>query len=609
MTATGPHSLDSAGASPISTSVTHGFRWTRRDLAIVLAATLLSHLYIGFHYGLSAHAVQLVRVLRLNDPSLYPGDLFVDSLDQYCSWFWVVVAWLARFANLSWILVASHVVSRCLLLAALFELAARMFPDRPVRYIALALATFRLRPILAGEHLLTALPTHTTFAFPLLMWGLLLAWRGRAISAALLLGLGCNCNLMTGLPATFVAAAGFAAGDRRHLLRSALLGAAVWLVVSTPVLRWAAATPAPDIDPTAYYYTIRNLFWWHFDPLRWGLKIDLRWLGLLLTLAVGLIATRRARFNRPMIASLIAIAVTWMAAIIASRLPTLGALMRFQLGRTAALAVAISVPLVAGAIWQGWSRRGARGVLVFVAIALGWSLSQGGTVTILLVSLAIVVDLRSGRSWLTAAIGRRIRRLAPVAGITVALVILQGFVRSYVTGDRSGILPRSAPAPWRDVQTWACAHTPRTATFVAPIHVGGFRVFSHRPMWLEFDFDAMLWHPDLTGEIQRRWARLRRTGLTDFPLERIDWAELHALAREEGVDYAVVPLSTLADRQPVYQNTDWAVVELENRPTPPGNRHNAGGCFDARELMGDVDIPPALTRRKRTGETPMLPVN
>ncbi len=69
-----------ADESRLAPSKETPFRWRARDLLLVLAASLASHLYNGLEYGLDAHSTQLVLVQHLNDPSLFPGDLFVDSL-------------------------------------------------------------------------------------------------------------------------------------------------------------------------------------------------------------------------------------------------------------------------------------------------------------------------------------------------------------------------------------------------------------------------------------------------------------------------------------------------------------------------------------------------
>ncbi len=134
---------------------------------------------------------------------------------------------------------------------------------------------------------------------------------------------------------------------------------------------------------------------------------------------------------------------------------------------------------------------------------------------------------------------------------------------------------RSTPSDWREIQDWARDNTPGDAKFVGTVNragggsagdsPGGFRMYSRRPMWLEFDFDAILWRPDLTGEIRRRMRCLEPTGLLDAPLERIDWDSLRSLAANEGIDFGVVPAELAVDEGPVFRNEKWAIVDLKPR--------------------------------------------
>lgn len=545
------------------------FRWGRRDWAIVFGVSLASHLYNGIEYGVRAHSTQLTRVFRLNDADLYPGDLFVDSLDQYCSYCWVGVAWLGRVFDVQTVLVASHVVSRFLLLAAIFELAGRMFRGRAFGYLAVAMAALRLRAIMAGEVLVDPLPTHTTFAFALLVWGMLFAWRGRAVWAGLLLGIGCLCNVMTGLPATFVAAVGFIAGRGRGGLRSGALGAAVWLVTAGPVLYWAAGTPSPDVDRTVYFQTIRELFWWHFDPLQWTWSVRVRLIGLLTVLGVGLWAARRSGFDRQIRGTLGAVGFTWLLAILSRHLPFLETFMRMQLGRTATFLVVIATCLAAGAVHRAWMGRRRSGGLVILVILLGWGAAHGRSAAAVLFAGMVIADLVSGRSWIQDVLGRRGRWLVPVSAIAFAGLFVNPMVRRVAEGGGAAWLIRSVSGDWRDVQIWARDHTRADALFVGPVNrgdggrsAGGFRVFSRRPMWLEFDFDAILWRPDLTGELQRRYRCLEPTGLLDSPVKRIDWDALRRLAGREGIDYCVTPGDLAGDQRAVFHNETWAIVDL-----------------------------------------------
>ena len=58
----------------------------------VLAASALAFLLYGYSLGHHNHAIQLPLVRARQDPALFPGDAFVETLDGYTSALWVVVA-------------------------------------------------------------------------------------------------------------------------------------------------------------------------------------------------------------------------------------------------------------------------------------------------------------------------------------------------------------------------------------------------------------------------------------------------------------------------------------------------------------------------------------
>ncbi len=550
------------------------YRWTGRDLALVLLASVASHLYTGIEYGLRAHTTQLPLVLKLDDPAFYPGDFFVESLQQYCSYFWIAVAGLAKLASVKWVLVASHFVSRFLLAAAVFEMTARLAPRGPARFMALAAASLRLRAVLATEALYSGLPTHTTFAFPCLVWGMLFAWRGRAIVAGLLLGLAFNLNLMTAAPAALVAAVGFIAGRPRRSSAKAFAGFAVLVLAALPAILWALRSPSPQ-DPVAYARVIRETFWWHFDPFAWRGAVWAQFAGLLLMLAVGLAMKPPSALDRPMLGSLAAIVATWIIAVAASRVDLLAPLLRFQFARTAALAVIISVSVAASAACAAWERRRPVDLLAIAALIVGLGLAHGRTTAAVLACAAVAADLRSTRGILRAS-----RARIPAAACWLALAAALGLFGHMVyrrapAGEQSGVFVRSAELQWLDVQEWIARNTPPKAMLVGPVHTVGLRVGARRSLWFGFDYDAMLWRPDLLPEIHRRHELLAPTGLADHPVERVDWERLFDLARRVGIDFAVVPASLAQSQKSAYENTRWAVVPL--RP-PDGSDKQAPGA-------------------------------
>lgn len=546
---------------PLQSESGPAFRWTWRDASLVAGATLLSHVYTGIEYGLRAHSTQLPLVFHHLDRSLYPGDLFVASLDQYVSFFWSGAAALSRILPTQIILIASHLISRFALIAAVFDLAGRWFPSTTVRYVALAVLSLRLRGVLAGEVVYAALPTHTTFAFPFIVWGLFLGWRGRTCLAALLLGLACNLNLMTALPAVFVAACGIAALRSRPTVRRMMASGAIWLAAAAPALIWAAQSPAPA-DASAYQRLIRDLFWWHFDPLAWEPGTYAQWVGLVLLIGIGFAGKPKTAFDRPLIASLGAIAFTWFLAIAVSRWQFLAPLLRLQLGRTATLAVVIAVPLAAAAALRAWHGRGPRDAAVLILLFVGIGLAHGRTAAGILLAAGVLYDGLSAGGWIASRTPRG-RRIAVCAAAPALLFLFIAAVARHAEPRKwSGTIYRTWADPWREVMDWARTNTPMDAVFIGPVHEIGFRAGARRGLWFGFDYDAMLWRPDLAEEIRRRHNCAAAAGLTADPVRQINWSELRRLADGERIDYAIVPANLIGDLDPEYRNEQWAIVAL-----------------------------------------------
>ena len=296
-------------------------------------------------------------------------------------------------------------------------------------------------------------------------------------------------------------------------------------------------------------------------------------IGILIVLGVGLVAAGRSQCDRQIRGTLAAVGVTWFFAVLSGHVPALEPLMRLQLGRTATLLVVIATCLAAAAIHRAWTQRRPSSLLVILAILVGWGAAHGRSAAFMLLSAAIIADLVSDKSWIKDVSGQRGRWLIPVSAVAIAGLFANPLARR-VTADGWGAwLIRSTPSDWRDIQVWARDNTPGDAKFVGTVNragggavgdsPGGFRVHSRRPMWLAFDFDAMLWRPDLTGEIRRRMQCLEPTGLLDAPMARIDWAALRTLAAIEGIDFGVVPSELAVDERPVFRNEKWAIVDLK----------------------------------------------
>ena len=94
----------------------------RHEYAAVFRYTVLfffaSLLFEASCVSCGNHALQLVLVHLLNDPSLYPGDPFAATLPHYASMLWRVVALCARHVDLEHVLFGGFLLGRFLVIFA-----------------------------------------------------------------------------------------------------------------------------------------------------------------------------------------------------------------------------------------------------------------------------------------------------------------------------------------------------------------------------------------------------------------------------------------------------------------------------------------------------------
>jgi hypothetical protein len=62
---------------------------------------------------------------------------------------------------------------------------------------------------------------------------------------------------------------------------------------------------------------------------------------------------------------------------------------------------------------------------------------------------------------------------------------------------------------WKDVQLWAKNNTPLSSTFIVPVNMQGFRIYSQRPVFVEWtDGAAMHWQPGFESSWVKRLGEL-----------------------------------------------------------------------------------------------------
>jgi len=570
--------------------------------------TALTLLLFGYDFGLDPNLAQVMPyVRRLADPSLYPGDVFLDSFSSFPSLYPAAAAWLGAHAPLETLHFAAYLASRFLFLVLVFGLAETLTGSRRAAFAAVLLAalaaqTSVLTP-LGEDPLLKTSFFQSTLAGLAVTASLLLFLRKKYVPAFLALGVALFVN---GLLALFLAALYAAAlpgaPDRRAMLRGwAALGLAAlpwlgWLLT----LHNAFGGPGPD-----YAALLKAWYPGHYFPSGWDAG---KWLRIAAFVPLNLLliygGAAGAPEERQVRAFLKAFYALWAAALVFGELLPLPRLVNLQFFRSDAVFCLLGVIFAADFLRARFESREPGGWALAGLLLL--SFMETGPAIYPLCALALLLTWLRGPGWAfraAAAAGAaacawqalQLPAVSPehkkyaVALLFFGVAALAG--KSYKAVFRPALAAALALAAvllpylplagyrassglsnageenrnWIKAQNWARENTPPSAVFLVPPDTSGFRVFSLRPTageWL--DGGAMHWAPGF----ERGWAG-RMSDLRAWDpagagagYSSLTEADLAALGRKYGASYAARRRAAPLSFPPVYSNKDFTLYAL-----------------------------------------------
>ena len=236
--------------------------------AVVLFVLIIaSILYEGIEIGTGNHVVQIPLIRYTLDSSLYPHDIYVQSLMRYYSLYLKVLALVSQWLGLSNCLILAHLLCRSIFFTGIFSLAYMLFGKGHIALLSVLLSLFGLRAILAGEEIMGEVTTHTQFAQSLMPWAIMFLWHRSFIVFGLLLGLICQINFMLGVQVAIVAAITIMFDWRKSCCRQLFVSILLCGIISGTAVLWAYKTPQPDIPMQEYLQVLKRTFFYHMFPL------------------------------------------------------------------------------------------------------------------------------------------------------------------------------------------------------------------------------------------------------------------------------------------------------------------------------------------------------
>lgn len=545
-----------------------------RAVVAVVAARLIAYPLYGYAIGMHNHSIQIPLVRHLQDPELFPSDLFVATLDNYTSFLWPAMAWVTQYVPMDVTFATGHFLAELVLLGGVFALAATTFPDTPWAPYAALWSVLWANPHIGGESIHWFYFTHTQVAAALVIWCLALAARGAWNGAFLLAGLVFNIHAME---AVYVGAMLSVAtlAEPRLMTRRLFGGALIAALAASPGLYWMVSSGAlgspHDLAQLLRAFFPEHFFISAFTPSQWRTMIGI---GVVLVVASAFVErTDRVRLLLAMIAGASVLLVVCAGAAEFRPTPTL--LKLHPLRGIPTLLVLILILASGGLTTLARKREQPAAVVALLIIAITVPLS------LWLNSVEFASSLIRATAMMTLAPGfvallllATRRTTLPVA---ITLAALQIALASMVPAP--GLAPSKGKAQrndWVATQHWARENTPIDARFFTPPMVHGFRTFSERSVVAEWlDASATMfeteyadywrdWYLDMGGEFADAYERRIWDRLGAVYAER-SLVDLTLLARNYDADYMVVPrghLDTSPDSIPLYRNASYAVIAM-----------------------------------------------
>lgn len=544
---------------------------TRADWMLIALTTLLAGLGRGYHYGALDQAVLLPFTRYFRDPSLYRGDLLVDSIRTMQPIFWQALGLLGRVVALPWLFAGLHVIASVLSAIAVWLLAVNLFRDRWSANLSLALVALSVPQeyFLGLDPLRLVWPelTQRSFAFPFIVLALVCVIRRRTLLAGVLSGLMLNVHPISGAAGAGMALGGalFDAQQRRRVPAAVAVGVVCALPV---IINFATATGVSTAGPaqvSQWLEITRLRLGHHFYPLTWEFT---RWAGIALLLLLGVrsILALRGTWSPPHTIACVFLAfavVIWVPAFIFTEVIPSPLVIQMQLFRSSKFAALLALLLFAhhqrlrlGS--GGW--RSVRGMLALAVPVVMWVSLTGAA----LLALAHVTGdgLLQRRSRLPVLLGLAL----VICALTAATALsVRDRARAEYTHWWGGADPR-----WVQTQLWVRENTARDATVLVAPNLAGFRAFSERAIVGSWKDGGI--HQNDPATLIEWWRRMHALGLKNEPdtnslhgnlaFAAFDERRLTELGRRYGARYLVTKTDHDLAWRPLFANSRYAVYEL-----------------------------------------------
>lgn len=455
---------------------------------------LLSLFVSGYDVFVNNHDLQIPLLKIINDPTLYPGDPFVQTLGRYASYLWYAVAWGTQFISLERLFFGLFLIERMLVIAFAGYLAWIVSEKSRLATIG-AMAMFALvpLPILGDGTIVANYFEQTGLCVALLLLAAAFFYDQKPFLWAVVLAAGFYCNSMYGVYAFSYFGVWFLVDSAQRAKWKTWVAALVLFgVLAFPVIRLSTSLILPEaVDSGLWLETARVRLPHHLFPLTWAGDAFLRF-GLILVAILALVHQQKESRSKIFSYSLAATVVClgWLVlAFLAAYVFKSPALLMLQSARAidfwccfCGIALIASVAYSLEKKEQPWPLYTAA---FFIAVFI-WHFQRPELGLLFLLFLVWQPFrkhvLKDGNT----------ERLAVIVVLLVSMVAIGSINTRLDTGGT--VLSSRQNAPLYGVCGWVRENTAKQATFLTHPMMGGFRALAERPVFFSWkDGSAILW--------------------------------------------------------------------------------------------------------------------
>ncbi len=582
----------------------HGY-----DLLVSAIAAVLRITIVGMPLGVGNQSLHIVFIEHLRDPQMFRGDLLLDTLPHFTTWFFHAFAWiLPDLVPTDLALVLAHVITTFLIFTAMVYLVRGIWPESRVPSLILIPMVVLSLSGLAESPLNPLAFSHTSFAFALSLIALNYLVRHKLFLALMLVGLLANIHLLTAAYA--VALVGmWGVWNIKSLPRLQTIGGiAAAIVLSLPVLHFLQQSPGGFdarwlelIELRSAHHVFSSTWWDVGDTSIARFALWVGWAALARGLTGG-----KNRHTDPWIASA---AVLMLVGWVGTELIQIPLVMRAQLFRISGYVVVSALLLTTGFVDMTISRADMKPVWLFLTrvfalilaavvflpfgqpfhapalLACAWIACAAKKLSSLeaavigsVIIIATLSDIRLDTGFWTPS-WPSIPSLYFVLLIFAALILASSLyfntrvkrsmiVVSIVLLAVGGILQgggQREPGDWEDIQVQTRHETPADARILTPPRQNGFRLHSHRAIVGEWrDGTQQFFDPGFAVD----WAQRMRS-LDPEETRYYDASEWISMAEKWEADFIVLPRDERLRLVRVAENDTWMLCLPEKPPPPP----------------------------------------